>query len=74
MKSGSKVHCLYEVEIFRRGRLVVRITQFLVEPPSLWFLRYFSGAPAEIFEEGGKIKKKGQRKEVELVEQKMYLV
>ena len=31
MKNGSKVHCLYEVEIFRRGRLVVvRITQFLV--------------------------------------------
>ena len=71
MKSGSKVHCLYEVEIFRRGRLVVvRITQFLVYD--------FYGTLVEHLPKSSRKKgvryKKGQRKEVELVEQKMYLV
>ena len=62
MKNGSKVHCLYEVEIFRRGRLVVvRITQFLVYD--------FYGTLVEHLPKSSRKKgvryKKGQRKEVE---------
>ena len=71
MKNGSKVHCLYEVEIFRRGRVEVRITQFLVYD---FYGTLVEHLPKSSRKMKGVRYKKGQRKEVELVEQKMYLV